>query len=97
MKTKIDYKKLLKVRKFQIIKTLLFQTHIDQWRIVFGLSSIITIATYFVFQIYGTADIQKWNNLPATENLNDGDYSLEEEGSHMLKKPKDDKIIPKTY
>ncbi|XP_037814009.1 sialin isoform X1 [Lucilia sericata] len=71
---------------------------INQWRIVFGLSSVITIATYFIFQIYGTADIQKWNNSSSTSTSNDdGDNSIDEEQNHMLKKPNDDKTIPKTY
>lgn len=33
----------------------------QQWRYAFILTAIIACATYIMFQIYGTADIQKWN------------------------------------
>ncbi|XP_055922131.1 sialin [Eupeodes corollae] len=36
---------------------------IDEWRQVFWVSCIIAICTYFMFQIYGTADVQSWNHL----------------------------------
>uniref|UniRef100_A0A1A9UD43 Uncharacterized protein n=1 Tax=Glossina austeni TaxID=7395 RepID=A0A1A9UD43_GLOAU len=42
---------------------------IEQWRILFGTSSVITIVTYSIYQIYGTATIQKWNYL-STSNSN---------------------------
>lgn len=32
-----------------------------QWRYVFILTTIIACSTYVMFQIFGTADIQKWN------------------------------------
>lgn len=34
---------------------------LEQWRNVFGVTAGIAIATYIVFQVFGTADIQKWN------------------------------------
>ncbi|XP_054745640.1 sialin [Anastrepha obliqua] len=37
------------------------ESSIEQWRTVFGVSSAITILTYGIFQIYGTAEIQSWN------------------------------------
>ncbi|KAK3919330.1 Vesicular glutamate transporter 2 [Frankliniella fusca] len=42
---------------------------LEQWRKVFGVSAIVAMVTYIVFQIFGTADIQDWNypesNLPS--------------------------------
>uniref|UniRef100_A0A1B0GEM0 Major facilitator superfamily (MFS) profile domain-containing protein n=2 Tax=Glossina morsitans morsitans TaxID=37546 RepID=A0A1B0GEM0_GLOMM len=42
---------------------------IEEWRILFGTSSVISIVTYSIYQIYGTATIQKWNYL-STSNSN---------------------------
>ncbi|KAJ6641246.1 Sialin [Pseudolycoriella hygida] len=36
-------------------------TSLDQWQSVFGLTAVISISTYIMFQIYGTSDIQAWN------------------------------------
>lgn len=58
------------------------ESSIEQWRIVFGVSSVITILTYVVFQIYGTAEIQNWNH---PQSRIDG--SAEE--SQILKKRKE--------
>ncbi|XP_053683357.1 sialin [Sabethes cyaneus] len=35
--------------------------NINQWQHVFGVSSVVAISSYLVFQIFGTADIQPWN------------------------------------
>lgn len=35
--------------------------NINQWLHVFGVSSIVAISCYLIFQIYGTAEIQSWN------------------------------------
>ncbi|XP_049316198.1 sialin isoform X3 [Bactrocera dorsalis] len=37
------------------------ESSIEQWRLVFGVSSVIAILTFVVYQIYGTAEIQNWN------------------------------------
>ncbi|XP_041451664.1 sialin isoform X2 [Drosophila obscura] len=34
---------------------------IDQWRSVFGVAAVISLLTYIVYQIFGTAEIQPWN------------------------------------
>ncbi|XP_033248714.1 uncharacterized protein LOC108163129 isoform X4 [Drosophila miranda] len=34
---------------------------IDQWRRVFGVGAVISLLTYVVYQIFGTAEIQSWN------------------------------------
>ncbi|TMW44091.1 hypothetical protein DOY81_010827, partial [Sarcophaga bullata] len=61
---------------------------IDQWRIVFGISFVITVVTYFVFQIFDTGDIQKWNNLVLTSSTNNDDAyeNSADEENQMLKK-----------
>ncbi|XP_055542696.1 sialin [Wyeomyia smithii] len=35
--------------------------NINQWLHVFGVSSVVAISSYLVFQIFGTAEIQPWN------------------------------------
>lgn len=35
--------------------------NINQWLHVFGVSSVVAISCYLVFQIFGTAEIQPWN------------------------------------
>ncbi|XP_046407237.1 sialin-like isoform X2 [Ischnura elegans] len=35
--------------------------NLEQWRKVFGVTSVVAITTYIMFQIFGTADIQTWN------------------------------------
>lgn len=37
------------------------QKNQEQWQHCFLLSSVVAIVTYFMFQIYGTADVQPWN------------------------------------
>ncbi|KAH8421183.1 hypothetical protein KR009_010760, partial [Drosophila setifemur] len=45
---------------------------IEQWRCVFEISAIISILTYIVYQIFGTAEIQPWNkNIQSIENVNE--------------------------
>lgn len=39
-------------------------TDIDQWKIAFITMAIIACSTYFMFHIYGTSEIQKWNFPP---------------------------------
>ncbi|XP_071438894.1 sialin isoform X2 [Hetaerina americana] len=34
---------------------------LEQWRKVFGVTSVVAVATYVIFQIFGTAEIQSWN------------------------------------
>jgi MFS family permease len=34
---------------------------LEQWRIVFAVTAIVAVSTYFVFQIYGTDEVQAWN------------------------------------
>lgn len=38
-----------------------FQQNITQWLHVFGVSSVVAISCYLIYQIFGTADIQPWN------------------------------------
>ncbi|XP_043063577.1 sialin isoform X1 [Drosophila ficusphila] len=46
---------------------------IDQWRSVFELSAIISILTFVVYQIFGTAEIQSWNKeLPTHDDSDEG-------------------------
>ncbi|XP_041565998.1 uncharacterized protein LOC108135457 isoform X3 [Drosophila elegans] len=55
---------------------------IDQWRIVFEVSAIISILTYAVYQIFGTAEIQSWNKeLPTHDDSDEG---------KIFSKPKED-------
>lgn len=35
---------------------------IESWRTVFYLTGFIAITTYVVYQIWGTADVQPWND-----------------------------------
>ncbi|XP_050745804.1 sodium-dependent phosphate transport protein 3 isoform X12 [Drosophila biarmipes] len=57
------------------------QDSIDQWRSVFGVSAIISILTYLVYQIFGTAEIQSWNKEFSTNvDLDEG---------KVLSKPKE--------
>lgn len=48
---------LLLIFKFFAFK----QTDLDKWRIVFQVTSFIGIVTYLSFQLFGTAEVQKWN------------------------------------
>ncbi|XP_059222226.1 sialin [Stomoxys calcitrans] len=50
-------------------------TDIDQWRTVFIVAAIVTISTYSSYQIYGTAEIQKWDNVD--DSSVNGDVSCE--------------------
>ncbi|CAB3365410.1 Hypothetical predicted protein [Cloeon dipterum] len=34
---------------------------LEQWRIVFAVTAIVSVSTYFMFQIYGTDEVQAWN------------------------------------
>ena len=45
------------------------QTSLYQWRIVFGVTSVVATFTYLMFQIYGTAKIQDWNYPSKSRNL----------------------------
>ncbi|XP_073832864.1 major Facilitator Superfamily Transporter 17 [Musca autumnalis] len=38
-------------------------TAIDEWRTVFIVAAIVTNGTYVMYQIYGTAEIQKWDSI----------------------------------
>lgn len=54
------------------------QQNLNQWRTCFIVSSVVAIATYSIFQIYGTAQIQSWNyhdssNKNESQWLEDGD------------------------
>uniref|UniRef100_A0A182NCU2 Major facilitator superfamily (MFS) profile domain-containing protein n=1 Tax=Anopheles dirus TaxID=7168 RepID=A0A182NCU2_9DIPT len=35
--------------------------NINQWLHVFGVSSVVAISTYIIYQVFGTAEIQSWN------------------------------------
>jgi Major Facilitator Superfamily len=37
------------------------QKNLVQWQHCFLLSSVVAIVTYFMFQVYGTVDVQPWN------------------------------------
>ncbi|XP_073992750.1 major Facilitator Superfamily Transporter 17 [Rhodnius prolixus] len=36
-------------------------TTLGQWRKVFGVTSVVAVVTYFVYQAFGTSEVQKWN------------------------------------
>lgn len=42
------------------------QQNLNQWLHVFGVSSVVAISCYLVFQFFGTAEIQPWN-YPVTD------------------------------
>ncbi|XP_043661504.1 uncharacterized protein LOC122625474 isoform X3 [Drosophila teissieri] len=45
---------------------------IEQWRRVFEVSAIISILTYLIYQLFGTAEIQTWNKgLPVDDDDSD--------------------------
>ncbi|XP_061401707.1 sialin [Musca vetustissima] len=48
-----------------LISGLILQTDtsIDEWRTVFIVAAIVTNGTYISYQIYGTAEIQKWDSI----------------------------------
>lgn len=50
---------------------------IDQWRTVFIVAAVVTIGTYMSYQIYGTAEIQKWDNIHGNDSIANGDLSCE--------------------
>lgn len=60
-------------------------TTLDQWRKVFGVSSVVAVGTYFMYQVYGTSEVQKWNY---PEN-----YSIEQDQEQPLQ---NDKATPST-
>lgn len=37
------------------------QQALDAWRQVFGVTACVACATYIVYQIFGTGDVQPWN------------------------------------
>lgn len=39
----------------------MFQTSLEQWRKVFGVTAVIGVGTYFFFQVFGTSKVQSWN------------------------------------
>ncbi|XP_030379363.1 vesicular glutamate transporter 2.2 isoform X2 [Scaptodrosophila lebanonensis] len=65
------------------------ETSIEQWRTVFIIASIIGGATYVVYQIFATAEVQPWN---APRPVND---QLEEESEILKNANEDINIIPK--
>ncbi|XP_058813250.1 sialin [Topomyia yanbarensis] len=51
--------------------------NINQWLQVFGVSSVIAVSSYLVFQIFGTAEIQPWNYpLPDAEVISTDDSAV---------------------
>lgn len=36
-------------------------TTLEQWRKVFGISSVVAVATYVMYQVFGTSEVQSWN------------------------------------
>ena len=51
---------------------------LEQWRIVFAITAIVSVSTYFVFQIYGTDEVQAWNypdNKPPAQMIEFDDMS----------------------
>ncbi|EDV98871.1 vesicular glutamate transporter 3 isoform X1 [Drosophila grimshawi] len=63
---------------------------IDQWRIFFVVSGIISVVTYIFYQIFGTAEIQSWNMLRPTNE------QLDEEIKILSKEDQETKYIPKS-
>jgi MFS family permease len=63
---------------------------LEQWRIVFAVTAIVSVSTYFMFQIYGTDEVQAWNypdNKPPAQMLEFDDLSqpLKSENGDPLK------------
>lgn len=51
--------------------------NINQWLHVFGVSSVVAISCYLIFQIFGTAEIQSWNYpLPDPEVISTDDSAV---------------------
>ncbi|XP_058467568.1 sialin [Malaya genurostris] len=51
--------------------------NINQWLHVFGVSSVVAVSSYLVFQIFGTAEIQPWNYpLPDAEVVSTDDSAV---------------------
>ncbi|XP_014246638.1 sialin isoform X2 [Cimex lectularius] len=44
-------------------------TTLGQWRKVFGITSIVAVGTYFVYQAFGTSEVQSWNYPKETKQL----------------------------
>ncbi|CAH1406089.1 unnamed protein product [Nezara viridula] len=36
-------------------------TTLEQWRKVFGISSVVAVGTYVMYQVFGTSEVQSWN------------------------------------
>ncbi|KAI4454412.1 solute carrier family 17 [Holotrichia oblita] len=62
--------------------------NLSSWRNVFNVTAAVAISTYIVYQIWGTAEIQPWNNTSQPDI-----HNAEEE--LMLEKSSDVKIVPK--
>lgn len=41
---------------------------IAAWRTVFNVTAAVAISTYVVYQIFGTAEVQSWNNCESALN-----------------------------
>lgn len=39
----------------------MLQTTLEQWRKVFGISSVVAVVTYVMYQVFGTSEVQSWN------------------------------------
>lgn len=42
------------------------------WRGIFITAGVVAVATYLVYQIFGSAEVQPWNN-PDASNANDAE------------------------
>ncbi|KAL1123237.1 hypothetical protein AAG570_002324 [Ranatra chinensis] len=59
---------------------------LDDWRTVLWVSAIVSIATYSVYQIYGTSEVQSWNNVEGRREGFSGSLKGLEEGQEPLRK-----------
>ncbi|XP_055642163.1 sialin [Toxorhynchites rutilus septentrionalis] len=51
--------------------------NINQWQHVFGVSSVVAISSYLIFQLFGTAEIQSWNYpIPDAEIISTDDSAV---------------------
>ncbi|XP_052869216.1 vesicular glutamate transporter 3 isoform X1 [Anopheles cruzii] len=59
--------------------------NINQWLHVFGVSSVVAISTYVIYQVFGTAEIQSWNYPVADPEVTSSDDSAVIANQPMIK------------
>ncbi|XP_035795386.1 vesicular glutamate transporter 3-like isoform X1 [Anopheles albimanus] len=59
--------------------------NINQWLHVFGVSSVVAISTYVIYQVFGTAEIQSWNYPDNDPEISSSDDSAVIANQPMIK------------